>query len=569
VADPVEHAIAEPVCAPLGVVLPGIEPTSGSTSPLAGSEDLGPRWRPLVLAPIPGLSTLLGTIKPPLEVIKALLSVIAALLDVLAAILIGLLDPYRALVLAAYQLLKDFFTDLINAGGYLYFDAPGITSPAPTLEDLGIPTDPAGTFEAGRTGGAPPPVVPDAYVIWGDRFAQSFDDPGDDQRPILSDGASIAAVFIAVAAPSADAVRQLLYLLGKLFNLQAFIDAWERFQLTSPDPDLSRARGDSVAPDWEAFRLKDLFPPITKLMAIPEALKALLLTGDGLASLLRDMAQAIKDKVQVLTEIVDAIQAVIDLLDALASSGMHALPVLSTTGVAGLKDAFVKAADRPPGGYMGGLCVLAAGPGIANATILWNLLGQGGAFEQLELAAEQTAATAEGAAALADLDAKAAALEETAVQAGEDMREAIENAPEALAADLGRPVNEVIETVQNAPGELNDLINEAGANVNAAVARGQTWIDNSRKKGPRSLALGVSVPPAPPQAPLPGARSVPAAPEPDPFGTPGDEPRASSSGRPADRGNQPAAPERDLFSTPTDEPLDPEGDLFGTPGDDL
>jgi hypothetical protein len=496
VAQTGDGATAE-LCRTLGVPLPDTDAgeDDGVAAPggdLSEADASGPRWRPLVLVPIPGLDTLIGIVKPPLDVIKALLQVIAGLLSVLSAILIGLLDPYRAIILAAYQLLKDLLTDLLNSGAYFYYDAPGITSHEMTLADMGVPTEPAKTFNHGRQGGPPPAPVPDAYVKWGERFAQSFDDPGDSHRPILSDGASVMAVFIVAAAPSPEALRQLMYLLGKLFNLQAFIDGFERHQAKSPDPDLSRARSEPVAPDWEAARLKDLFPPLKHLLAIPEALRALLLGIDNAIALLKDMAQAIQDKVQVLLDMANAIQAVIDLLDALKASGLHVLPVMSTEGVAGLKRAFVEATHRPPGGYVGGVCLLAAGPGMADATVLWNLLGQGGAFEQLEGALAQNRALIDAEAKKNDLEGKLQNLGTSARQAVLDLQNAVLSAPEQFATDLGRPAEELAELVQNTPAGFVDVVREAGKTYGSdAIAQGEAWVNESRKKGPRSLALSL------------------------------------------------------------------------------
>ncbi|HTV21062.1 MAG TPA: hypothetical protein VMG12_20395 [Polyangiaceae bacterium] len=492
---PTGDAATAELCRTLGVPLPDGDAGEGDGGAAPGGELTeagGPRWRPLALVPIPGLDTLVGIVKPPLDVIKALLQVIAGLLSVLSAILIGLLDPYRAIILAAYQALKDLLEDLLNSGAYFYYDAPGITSHEMTLADMGVPTEPAQTFNHGREGGPPPAPVPDAYVKWGERFAQSFDDPGDSHRPVLSDGASVMAVFIVAAAPSPEALRQLLYLLGKLFNLQAFIDGFERYSAQSPDPDLSRARTDPVAPDWEAARLKDLFPPLKHLLAIPEALRTLLLGIDNAIALLKDMAQAIQEKAQVLLDMANAIQAVIDLLDSLAASGLHVLPVMTTEGVAGLKRAFVEATNRPPGGYVGGVCLLAAGPGMADATVLWNLLGQGGAFEQLEGAIAQTRDLVDAEAKKNDLAGKLQNLAGSAEQAALDLQNAVLSAPGQFVDDLGRPAEELAELVQETPAGFVDLVNEAGKTYGSdAIAQGEAWVNESRKRGPRSLALSL------------------------------------------------------------------------------
>ena len=345
--------------------------------------DALPRWRPLVLASIPGLDQLVSIIKPPLQIIVALLQVIAALLQALAAILIGLPDPFEALILAAYELLVAIINDLLNTGAYLYIDAPGIQPTEVTLSETGIIFDPGKQFKAGQAL-KPPPLTPDAFARWSTRFQASFDDPGDLQRPVITVGAPIQAVFIAMAAPSLDALRQALYLIGKLFNIDAFKRAFEKYKKGVPDPRRTRARTKSVKPDWRAARLRDLFPPLTKLLILPEALLGLLKQVDALSGLIKNLAAAMQDKANVLLQLAQAIQSIIDLLDALKSSGMYALNVSTNAGIPALKQAFVQAVDRPPGGYMGGICLLASGPNLAKAAMLWDLLGLSTAMDVAE-----------------------------------------------------------------------------------------------------------------------------------------------------------------------------------------
>ncbi|APR75685.1 Hypothetical protein A7982_01031 [Minicystis rosea] len=442
------------------------------------------RWEPLVVLAPPGLSTMLSTIRTPIEVIKVVLSVVAAFLDTLAAILLGFLDVYRALILAAYNILKSIIEDLLNAGAYLYYDAPRLTSLEATLSDMGFPTEPAKIYKAGHDDAPPPVINNDAFERWAFRFGESFDDPGDDKRPVFSDGAAVEAVFIVAALPSFAALKQLIYLMGKLFNLDPFINAVERFNDASPDPDLTRARMQSVAPDWEAARLQDLFPPLRFLLLVPELLKSLLLNVGSLTGLLQDMAQALRDKAEVLRQLVDALQAVIDLLDALQSSGLKALAVSTSEGVEGLKRRFVEAEDRPEGGFVAGICLLAAGPFATSAAPLWSILGQSSSLEK--------------AAALDESAMSAAAAADPATWADtsrspRDAAEALTSAAQAASAALGRSAEEVATMAQQSPMDLVTVADETGTDEAAAIAaKGRAWVREARKKGPRSLAVGLS-----------------------------------------------------------------------------
>jgi len=507
------------LCADLEVVL---KPSPGSGGDPASAEDTPPvdpvtgepipKWTPLVFLKPPGLDTIVATIKPPIQIIQALLQVISAFLKVLSAILIGLLDPYRALILAAYQLLKDLFNDLLNAGGYLYADIPGVTSPASIAAEMGLPHDtPAQIWKHGKTGGPPPPVPIDGLDKWAHRFGESFDDPGDPNRPIFSDGATLGAVFVAFGAPSLAPFMQLIYLLGKLLNLQSFIDAFNHYKdtLNSPDPHKSQARLDPIAPDWHSIRVKDILPPLKKILIVPELLRALLLKLDGLQSLLADMAQALLDKAAVLDDLVKTIQAILDFLDALTATGFYALPVFTTEGVEGLKKKFIAAQDRPPTGYFGAVCFLAGGPGIGDMTVIYDLLtspsARDAALDYMEAAAEKTAETAENAWKDQGVENAWNNAEATAEQAVKDIKKAARNAGKDIVSDLTSPARAAEKIADGGPIQaIDDIESELEGETSDAVKKARGWIAQSKTKAARSLATSYAatqpLPPVDPDA---------------------------------------------------------------------
>src|SRR5262249_40236440 len=156
---------------------------------------------------------------------------------------------------------------------YMYVDAPGIMPTEVGLRETGIFLDPVADWKAGRQLQAPP-SVPDGFARWAGRFSASFDDPGDLQRPVVTEGAPIQAVFIVMAAPSLEALRKVIYLLGRLLNIDKFKVAFERYDPSWPDPRRTRARkSKGVAPDWQAMRLRDVFD-LEGLLLLPEALKS-------------------------------------------------------------------------------------------------------------------------------------------------------------------------------------------------------------------------------------------------------------------------------------------------------
>jgi hypothetical protein len=469
----------------------GIEPVEGA-----------PQWRPLIMVPIPGLDTLISIIKPPLQVIIALLQVIAALLEALAAILMGLPDILRALIMAAYALLRDIINDLLNTGAYMYLDVPGLTPRESSIRETGVFIDPVADWKAGRALG-PPPVTPDGWSRWASRFARSFDDPGDLNRPVVTEGAPIQAIFIVAAAPSLDAIAQLIYLLGKLLNIDKFKIAFEKYQ-NVPDPRLTRAKSvNSVPPDWRSVRLRDIFP-LEGLLMIPEALKALLSAVDNLSALIKNLAAAMQDKANLLLQMAASIQAILDLLDALKSTGFYSLGVATQGGVAGLKNAFVTAGNRPPGGYIGGVCFMASGPNLAKAAMLFDLLGGTTAIELMEgdITLEQVGqqiANSAGAQVLEGAYDKAAAATDkfaaTTKEAAEDFVTALEEASKLrpdLAAALGTTWDELKRDAENMRVAAVEALDQADVWVpdEEKIEEGIAQTRQAQRHGARSLALG-------------------------------------------------------------------------------
>lgn len=490
----VAEAAAEAVAAESDAAA-GIEPTPD-----------GPQWRPLILASIPGLDTLVSILKPPLQVIVALLQVIAALLDALAAILIGIPDILRALIMAAYALLRDIINDLLNTGAYMYLDVPGLTPRESSFRETGLYIDPKKDWKAGRDNG-PPPATPDGWTRWATRFAKSFDDPGDLQRPVVTEGAPIQAIFIVAAAPSLDALAQFIYLLGKLLNIDKFKLAFEKYANT-PDPRLTRARSvNSTPPDWRARRLRDIFPPLTGLLQIPEALKGLLTAVDNLSALIKNLAAAMHDKANLLLQMVAAVQAIIDLLDALKSTGFYSLGVATQGGVQGLKDAFMTASHRPPGGYIGGVCFMASGPNLAKAAMLFDLLGGTTAIElaegkiSLKEAAKQGALGQATAVLEGAYDSAKSAGDKfvaTTKAEGNAFVDAVEKAATAIpniAGAIGKTWDELKHDASNMRVAAVEAWDQAGVFVPGQdqIRDGIAHTKQAQRYGARSLALGYGM----------------------------------------------------------------------------
>ena len=509
---------------------------------LSGEVELPPHWRPLTLGQIPGVEEFVNAVSAPVQVIAAVLEFVAGVLDIISALLLAIPDPYRALIQAAYELLKSIIEDFLNTGAYLYFDAPGITSTRATLEEMGVSIPEPSTWRAGdadpdaltTSGGLerwgkeqldnldqqvpPHEQVADGFERWAFRFEQSLDDPGDDFRPVFSDGAPVQAVFIVATAPDLVNLKPILGLLQKLLNIDAFRKAFERFLEDAPDQDRAQIRRDSVAPDWHGFRLRDIGPedyPLRKLEKIPEYLLALLMNVDDILQLIRDLIAAVRDKIELLKELIEIIEAVIEMIRALAATGLHVLPVTTDEGIKGLKQQFLAAENRPNSDpensdlgarAMVGVCLVAGTTGVLP---LWALLGEGKSMsdafsglqddwnelkQQGEDAFADTKALAEDAWEGQDLGTGSASdlgLKGLGEQLGDKTQAAKEDA-EALVDVIGDPVGAVDERVSS---DLNALVSEMeqalgeGAPLDPRALAHIQATRRARRRGGRSLAM--------------------------------------------------------------------------------
>jgi hypothetical protein len=491
----------DPAAGGLSGTAGGASGTAGGASGAADAAAL--RWRQLTLGQIPGVSEVLSTVEAPLQVVLALLRFIAGILEVISALLLAIPDPIKALILAAYNLLKTIIDDFLASGCYLYFDAPGFTSNLATLSDMGVDAPPVMTWLAGDP--VPGRQGVDGFAQWAFRFEQSFDDPGDEHRPIFSDGAPVEALFIVATAPQLVDLGPVLTILAQLLDLKAFQNAWDKFLATAPDPDRARLNATSVAPDWRSWKLRDIpgkpkYPggpptyPLRQLEKVPELLKSLLLNVDNIVQLIKDLVQAVQDKIALLTQLIEIIQAVIDMLQALSATGLHALAVATDEGVAGLKKAFLEAENRPNTDAQGnvltahaivGVCLLA---GTTNVLPLWALLGEGASFEQATqgLQDDWQELTAQAEAALEDTKA-------IATEAWEGAQ-----TPTGTAQDLGvqglwgglsESFNEQKDTVLHNLGLSEQEADEqARSNRNALMTRLEQTLQEGNKLDPRVLA---------------------------------------------------------------------------------
>jgi hypothetical protein len=517
-----EHCpdIAEEVLAAYrtaSAVLARLEPASGAPGDPDAPAPL--RWSHLSVGDVAGVDEVVGAVNAPLQAVAALLKVIAGILDVVSALLLQISDPVRALVMAAYQLLKEIIDDLLGSGCYLYADAPGVLSTAATVADLRLAAADPEQWKAGDP--LAPAQQPDAFAGWAHTFERSFDDPGDENRPILSDGARVEAVFLVAAFPNLVDLRPVLPILATLFDLGAFQRAYDEWLgLPGFDQENSRLEARPVAPDWRSWKLRDIGPPdypLRELERLPELLKGLLLNVGSIVDLLRNLVTAVRAKVAMLEELVAMIQRVVEMLQAITATGVHALAVSTDEGVRGLVRAFLDAEERPgtdehgrsvPQLGMVGICLL-AGTSTAATVPIWLLLGMDGAMQRAVDALQADAARHAEAveAAAADLAASATAAWEGTGQSGSQPRdlgvtglvsdftdalgEAAAAGPELVAA-LGLDPAAADEAARSDRSALMARVEQAHAEGTRLDPRMLAQLEatrRARRRGSRSLVM--------------------------------------------------------------------------------
>jgi hypothetical protein len=487
---------------------------------LGASESGGLQWRSLTLGTIPGLNEFVGVVSPPISAISTVLSVVSGILDAISALLIDITDPFRALILAAYKILKDIISDLLGSGAYLYMDGPGLVSNQAALRNLGVAKKKSEIPSWLAGGTARIPVAPmDGFGAWASRFQQSFDDPGDKARPRFSDGAPLTAVFLVAAAPQLPDLARFGPLFEKLLDSSKFSKPLDRFGTSFPswpdDPDRARLRSRSVAPDWRSWSLRDIGPPnypLRELEKIPELLKAVLINGDSIVKLLKNLINAVKDKIKVLEAIVELVQQVIELLKALSSSGLHVLAVATNEGVEGLVEAFLTAKNRPgtdpaTGELQGtnailGACLLAGGSEIdpVAALTVWALLGQSGSMDQafVGLHEDLNATKEQAATSLADASAALSEAwngqENSSGATNKGIRNLLTNAGTSLGKDGSDFVEALGESERSFRVDLTNTVLGAqnlGAAIDPLLLAHVEATRRAQRRGARSLAMSI------------------------------------------------------------------------------
>jgi hypothetical protein len=230
------------------------------------------------------------------------LALASAALDVAKLFVQENIDPFAAAFQEVINQLEDLNNDLFGTGVYLLtinqLDVPG----ARRQDDFGVPM-----------------LFPREAL----RMAmESFDDPGDPNRPQFSNSAQVCAFGFLATAPSIVGLIDLINALLNVFNIFEWELIKNRLQRATLTPSPA-----SAYPDWRSVRLNS----IPQMKLLQDSVNRLLETCRGLGAVvdaIHDVIDCIDQKVDDATAIVNALKANLAALQAAAkASGLYILDV--------------------------------------------------------------------------------------------------------------------------------------------------------------------------------------------------------------------------------------------------
>jgi hypothetical protein len=189
----------------------------------------------------------------------------AGAIDTIASLLVDISDPARAIVEALIQQLKNLLTDTMNTGLYMYWDTAGF----PFYKLRSFDKDEFAKAMNGDSSAELPlsAATPIGWTGWKSRWQQSFDDQGDDRRPIFSGDAQVSAMIFIAGTPSLDALPALLAALGRLFGIKAFTDLLDMLAITQLAEDAKAGEREIIVKNANGF-VEDKFVIIGALSGV-------------------------------------------------------------------------------------------------------------------------------------------------------------------------------------------------------------------------------------------------------------------------------------------------------------
>jgi len=307
------------------------------------------RWKSLAVPQINGVPEAIESVASAVDVLAGLLDVLSELIDTLAALMSAYIDPVQLAMQALIAVLSELRDQLLALmSGLIWF----YMDPGPLHAN----------------------AEPDGLAGFLDRWARSFDDAGDKERPVLPESTQVSAMFIVVGADTLGAFKEFLVKLGELLYLPD-LELAELESETSLQQSLEATM--STPPDWRQVTIGTVLVPFKRLAEMLDKCVQVLLPAEAYADVLAQLAFIIQEKALAMADLAAQLQGLADALEAImASTGLHSL-VVDAIGIPALIAAANDAEAPPPfapDAYVGGVCFFAATPDFAP---LITLLGEG------------------------------------------------------------------------------------------------------------------------------------------------------------------------------------------------
>jgi len=248
-------------------------------------------WKKQTLRfPIPKeVTSIVDTVGIIPTTLSPILSVVSSLLTVAKFIYGGSFDLFKKLVGGLIGELEDLINDLFGTGMFMLVVQPFDAEGKLTYDSEGIP------------------IITPAQAI---KTAQdSFDDLGDENRPIFSDDAVVVGFGFLITAPDLPTFKYTLDSVLNIFDIPQLRFTLKKFEETEPTP-----KPPSVKPDWDGLKFNSidgLKEVQEKLLGVVGLLNGMMVTPDDNVN---DLIDSIGEKVTNLQNTVDEFQALLDQL---------------------------------------------------------------------------------------------------------------------------------------------------------------------------------------------------------------------------------------------------------------
>jgi hypothetical protein len=203
------------------------------------------------------------------------------------------------------------------------------------------------------------------FEKWVADIINAFDDVSDTSRPVVGPLGEVGGVIFLCGAETFVDLEPFAKAFMDVFELQEFREIWAALA-NLPSVDLEQgcrfgegmirhtvqenAFGYGERPNFISQRIKDILPPLGRIVTDFSSLVDLLHSVDGISSLGRDLVRAIENRIRAINRAFQQIANMLDRLAYLAANtpAVYSLALnLQAGGVAGLQQRIREAEGRP------------------------------------------------------------------------------------------------------------------------------------------------------------------------------------------------------------------------------